>query len=865
MKPAARSGLLERAALLAELDTLLAEGGRMVFVGGEAGVGKTALVRAFTEAAKAPALVGSCENLGAAAPLGPFADIAARTGGRVADSLATGGEPRGVAMALLGRLADRAIVVLEDVHWADQATLDALRVIGRRIDATPSLVLATYRDDEVTGDHPLRVVLGELASTRAVSRLSVPPLSLEAVHELAEPHGADADGIHRLTKGNAFFVTEILAAGSQQLPETVRDAVLARAARLDADARRLLEVVSVIPARAELWLLEAVAPDEIEQSRHASPRGSCAGRGRGLVPARARQARGRERGRAAPPPRAARGGPARAGGDRRPLPAGLPRRGGRRLGGGAGARAGGRAARAGGVGPPGSRGPVRARAASRSGLDPAEHAGLLSAYGDEARLIGGFPEAIRAYLEAIRLYHELGDVLREGDVWGRLAQPYVNAGSERRRRGGERARHRAARARAGRAGADPRLLTQAYLRMLNRDNADGVAWGERALAAAERLCDEEGSIYALTMIGASHMMAGGIDLGVEYLLRSLERARLVKSDFWINSALRMLGSGLGEMYEPKRRRPELEQQIAYGEDRDLQVSYAQAWLACVHAYRGRWDDATALARTVLVSAPGDTIGRITALIALGACAGGAAIRAGRTALDEALELARPGDTCSDSATCTPRVRRRPGRRATASERSRKHAPCIRSRSRSGTVVCRRARLLAVEGGRAREAPDWIAQPFRLQIEGDARGACEAWRARGCPYEAARALTEASDEASLLEALAEFDRLVQRSGRAGSCDGGSVLRGPREATREHPAGLTRREHEVLELVAWACRIARSRDGSCSRRGPSTTTSRRFCASSTRARAAEAVTRFREISVAAAPNMGDNADAVARSGP
>ena len=244
--------LLERGDLLAQLDAARAEGGRLLFVGGEAGVGKTALVRAF--AADRPALLGSCENLATATPFGPFLDI----GIELED------EPRRVAATILDELRRTPLLVLEDVHWADQATLDVLRVLGRRIDSTEALVLATYRDEEIEGDHPLRIVLGELTSAPAVSRVGVPRLSLEAVQELAEPYGADGEAIHRLTQGNAFYVTEILAAGGSALPETVRDAVLARAARLEPGARRLLEAVSVVPARAELWLLEDVAPDDVE-------------------------------------------------------------------------------------------------------------------------------------------------------------------------------------------------------------------------------------------------------------------------------------------------------------------------------------------------------------------------------------------------------------------------------------------------------------------------------------------------------------------------------------------------------------------------------------------------------------------------
>ncbi len=190
------SDLLERDELLASLAAYLDEGGRLVFLGGEAGIGKTTLVRAFAQRADCPALRGSCENLATPSPFGPFADIAATTGGPLTGLLERGADPRMVALALLDELARPTLVVLEDVHWADEATLDALRVLGRRIDQTRGLVVATFRDDEVDGDHPLRVVLGQLASARGVSRLRVPRLTVDAVRELAESSGADGDAIH---------------------------------------------------------------------------------------------------------------------------------------------------------------------------------------------------------------------------------------------------------------------------------------------------------------------------------------------------------------------------------------------------------------------------------------------------------------------------------------------------------------------------------------------------------------------------------------------------------------------------------------------------------------------------------------------
>jgi predicted ATPase len=123
-------------------------------------------------------------------------------------------------------------------------------------------VIATYRDDELELRHPLRVVLGELATTRGIERCELPRLSLEAVATLAGPHGFDAEELYRRTAGNPFFLTEVLAGGERDIPPTVRDAVLARTARLSATAAALLGAVSVARPHAELWLLEALAAED---------------------------------------------------------------------------------------------------------------------------------------------------------------------------------------------------------------------------------------------------------------------------------------------------------------------------------------------------------------------------------------------------------------------------------------------------------------------------------------------------------------------------------------------------------------------------------------------------------------------------
>ena len=187
--------LLERSEQLAALDRQLAalrDGGpgRVVLVGGEAGVGKTALLRRFcAEAGAARVLWGACDALFTPRPLGPLLDVAQSVHGEFAQLVEVGALPHDVALALLQELSVRkpTVLVLEDVHWADGATLDVLRLLGRRIAGVAALVLASYRDTELGRFHPLRQVLGQLASDGSSERMRLGALSEEAVARLAEP------------------------------------------------------------------------------------------------------------------------------------------------------------------------------------------------------------------------------------------------------------------------------------------------------------------------------------------------------------------------------------------------------------------------------------------------------------------------------------------------------------------------------------------------------------------------------------------------------------------------------------------------------------------------------------------------------
>jgi DNA-binding CsgD family transcriptional regulator len=798
--------LLEREELLATLAAALAEGGRLVFVGGEAGVGKSSLVRELAERVTCPVLRGSCENLATPSPFAPFVDLAASEGA-LAALLSGRADPRSVARAVLDDLERPALVLLEDLHWADEATLDALRVLGRRIDRTRGLVVATYRDDEVDQGHPLRTVLGELASAQGVSRLIVPRLSLEAVRSLAESSGADGDAIHALTGGNCFYVTEILAVGSAVLPETVRDAVLARAASLGSDARRLLDVVALVPGGAELWLLESVAPDSMEHLDASLAAGVLVEDG-GSIAFRHELARLVLEG-VVPP------------GRRRSLHAALLER---LLAGGAEAsRLAHHAEHAGDTAAVLAHAPAAAREAAAAGAhreaaqqyaralrfagetDARLRAELLDGYGLELQLTGLSADAATAWVEAAALYRSLGDALGEGSSLAWLTRAYVPIGRNEEAEEASRAAIAVLEtAPAGRQLAHA-YAAQAYMRMLNRDNADGAAWGARAAELAREIGDLETLAYALNMIGTSNVMAGEIEVGVDHLLESLRIARENDLRVWIGPALSMLGTGLGEMYELSRSERYLREHLAWAEEQDLWPYYSRSWLALVDAYAGRWDAATATASDVLSHAH-DEISRISALIALGRVRARRGDPGAGDALDEALELSRPGGHLQ-------RLGHVHAARAEAMwlvgdpERAAHEAAAAYDLALEKRHLWFAGELAywQVRAGALDRWPEWVARPYRLQLGGSSAAAAEAWRAHGCPYEAARALAESEDEGALLAALGELDRLgagpLARAVRGGlRALGASVPRGRRATTRANPAELTARELDVLRLVS-----------------------------------------------------------------
>ncbi len=801
-----RVTLLERAA---ELDLLAARHrdvqactrGRFVLVAGEAGIGKTARVRAFCED-RPRGLWGACDALHTPRPLGPFVDL----GGELAELVAHGATPGDLAAALAAELRGPAIVVLEDLHWADEATLDVVGLLARRIESLPALVIATYRDDELDRAHPLRLVLGALPS-RVADRLAPAPLSAEAVAALAGPH-VDPEALHRRTGGNAFFVTEALAAGAADLPVSVRDAVLARCARLDPAARSLLDAVAIVPLRTEAWLLEALTdePTALDAClasgmlraerdaiafRHEIARVAVEEALTPLERLRLHRRALTALAASADPDLARLAHHAEAADDAEAVLRYAP-------------AAGERAATLGSH--------REAAAQFARALRYQQNADLLERLSYECYLTDRIDDAIQARRAALELRR---DPLRQGDAHRWLSRLFWfrgdNATAEQE-------------ARLAVELLEPlgpgRELAMAYsnlaqLRMLARDEPAATEWGAKAIAIAERLGDTEILAHALNNVGTARVHKGLPD-GREMVERSLELALAAGLEEHVARAYTNLGAALLEQREIATAERYLDAGIEYCSDRDLDSwrLYMTGHRARLRLDQGRWDDAADAAMSVLAH-PGVAVpSRITPLTVVGR------LRARRgdpgpwEPLDEALALARgTGELQRIAPVAAARAEARwlaGEEEAIGEETTAALALALELENRwlAGELYIWRHRAgLADEIEAERVAP-----PYRFELWGDGAAAAAGWAAIGNVYEAALALAHADSEAAQRRGLDDLQRLGARPAAArvaralrerGARD---LRRGPRMTTRANPAGLTARELEVLLLLAEGLRNA-----------------------------------------------------------
>ena len=822
-------GLLERSDELGVLHGCAAElaahgHGRVVLVYGEAGIGKTALLRQFCDGLprRVSALWGACDPLFTPRPLGPLLEPAAELGGEPEALVAAGAKPFDVALAFvseLGAIAPAALIV-EDVHWADEATLDVLRLLARRAPAIGLLLVLSYRSDQVHRDHPLRMVLGELPAGDEITRLELTGLSRETISELAVRSGFDPVELFRRTSGNPFFVTETLAAGTTLVPETVRDAVHARVARLSPDAGTLLDAVAIVPQRAEVWLLEALTDGALEALDECLRSGVLRAEADGVVfrhelarlavqeslaPDRAVALHRRALAALADPtlgtPQLARlAHHAEAAGDG---PAVLRY-----------APAAGEQAAALGSPREAQHHYWRALPFAR-GIDPGARATLLERFADHAYLSDMRAEAVDAVDEAIAIHRRSGEIVREGACLRRRLRllSCIGRASEALDSAREAVRvleqappsPELARAYSSLAG-----LSSEFFRL-----APALEWGGKAIALATELGDTEGLVQALNNVGATELSCG-IVAGQAKLERSLELARRARLTTDAGRAYINLSASLIHCGRWREALVWIERGIEYTRELGL-----EAWLKCLVGERGvvelalgRWDDAAATAQSLLEGPRDQIVGpRSDALVTLGL------VRARRgdpgvwPLLDEALERAIAADDLqllAPAAAARAEAAWLEGRLEAidaATERAYDFACEHSATSYAGQLARWRA-----TAGLPVEPPDDIPACYRLQLDGEPELAAELFRSEGAVYDAAIALLPSTDGAALRAALDELRALGAKPAaaivtrRLRELGERQVPRGPRGSTAENPAGLTNRELEVLPLLADGLRNA-----------------------------------------------------------
>jgi len=821
------AALLERDQSLGALAALLADvrrssEGQLVLVGGEAGVGKTLLLRRFcrTGADGVRVLWGGCAPMRAPRPLGPFLDVAEATGGELERLVIAESRPHEVAAALLVELRGRGatVLVLEDLHRADEATLDVLALLAARIASAPALLLASYRDDELDRTHQLRLVLGELV--RRPGRMKLDALSRAAVAELARPHGVDPEELYRRTGGNPFFVTEVLAAGGEQVPESVRDAVLARSARLSAPARGLLDAVAVIPGQLELSLLDALAGELIDRLDECLASGILAAESarvafrhelaRLAVEETISPERGVRLHQRALVALAAHGGTdpdvaalahhADAAGDSDGVLRWAPLAAERAAASGSHREAAVQYARA-----------LR----FAGGLSPLERAELLERRAEECYLTAQIDAAVAAQREALECHRQLGDVLREGDALRVLSRTLFFIGrTTEGEAAGEKAVELLERLPPGHE------LAVAYCnvsqrRMVVENAQEADAWGARALELAERLGDTEALVYALTNIGSAELCAGR-QQGHDRLERALALAQqhgLEDHAGRVFNSLVMWPLRFRRLVEAERY---LEDGLEYCRERGLDTwrLYLLAGRARLQLDRGYWDAAADTAALVLRDPHSALLARNWALVVLGL------LRA-RRGDDEASAALAEAHRLAESTEELMRIGPTAAARAelawlggdTAAVKHVTTAALMMAIDRRAPWVAGELAYWRWRAGVDDDLPaGLVAEPYRLSIAGDWASAAELWSDIGCQYEAALALGDADDEAALRQALDKLRTLGARPAaaivvrRLRERGARGVPRGPRPATRENPAGLTARELQVLSLLTEGLRNA-----------------------------------------------------------
>ena len=805
--------LLERDGDLALLGDLLAgldaSGGKVVLLRGEAGIGKSSLVREFVDriAGEAHVYVGFCDDLLTPQAFGPFWDIA-RQEPSLETALRDDDRPGvlGIVLDLLSRSLRPNVMVIEDTHWADEATLDAVKFLGRRVARTNGLLLLTYRDGEVDYDHPLRGAIGDLPPT-SVTRMQLGGLSLASVAAIIEGSELDPEVVMAATNGNPFLVSETATTRGDVVPESIQDSVMARVNRLPPGVVEFLRFLAVIPEpvpAAEWRLLPGASDDSVA----SASRVGLLDAGSGFVAFRHELIRRAVEATLSPNERVD---------HNRAVLAILP-----------------------------------------PGTDPARIAHHAREAKDFDRLLEAAPAAARAaaavdaHREAVSHFRQLAEHIDRLEV--AVRGPFLDAWAESEFRLDNNneaieltemaiSHYQEVEDPSGESGA---LIQAAHYCEIVGERKRCEQFAEKAVSVLGSKPSGNDLARALEINAFVQIQASNVSATTEFVDRATAADGV--DDVWLQIRLlnhrgvvadlinypdgrgslddaRRLAEGAGEWYEEARALANIAWTAL--ENRDLPTaadyakravaSSAQHQLVTMEAY------ASAIHATVLAlggefETAADAAGELDTNIdgSRGAMYKAVAIpvlavveaRTGRSISDALLRV-------WDAFGKTDEFQRiGPAAMAVA------ELAWISGSSEVSVADLRYVMDMGLDRGLSWSAgsiafwlwklgeleavPAGIAEPYRLVIEGNPLAAAEMWKKLGCPYERAIALSH-GDSTAQLQALSLFDTLgatavAAKLRKTMRGQGIAVPRGKGRATRGHRAGLTARQAEVLELLA-----------------------------------------------------------------
>ena len=784
--------------------------GRVVLVSGEAGAGKSTLVTRLIDniVGDDTVLIGYCDPLTTPRPAGPLIDIAAELGTSLADMLQSG-QRTGLFDAVLAAIAEVSqpcVVVFEDIHWADELTLDLLAFLARRITSMPVLVVATYRPEGIPDGHAMRSWVGNLATVPTVETIAVPPLSVPEVAALSEGSGLDPRELHARTGGNAFYVSEVLSAPCTAVPARVLDSVIGRCAALSPAARRAILAAAVIGSRAEpglLMAIEGVAATAVDECvnaglltfvppmfrfRHELTRQAILAEANPLAMAAMHAAVLRVL-RVFDPAQLARlAEHAERAGDVEAVLEFAPRA----------------ADRAGCLGSHREAVAQYRRALAFAGTAPADvRADLFARLSFQLYLTAQLGDA----LEARRAALELRDRDRQRSAaaedlrWLSRIAWYVGDREQAEKYARLSIEWLEGDGRSAELGMA--YSNQSHLLMLEGNYYESIAWGKRALDVAEHVGDVEIRIHALNNIGVSKAWLGLAE-GRRLIEESLQLAREHDLEDHVARAYVNLATGI-ERRDGVEYDHYLDEGITFCDARALELprGYLEAVRAMQLVNRGEWAEAESVAGELL-SLTTIPVHRFLALLQL--CV--IHIRRGEPFSGLLGEAAAIAENINEPQLMLPVL----FARAEAASLSGSLADMVDDLTGQLATIGRtqdawRSASLHFWLSKAdpsHAAPPGLCGPFGAQLTSTPREAADMWYRLNSPYQAAIALVD-GDQSDVREAFAVFQRLgavpAMRRARARLRELGvsALPRGPRASTAAHPFGLTAREDEVLQLL------------------------------------------------------------------